>query len=105
MESLMSNKQGTLLVLRDGKYVRKKLKTFRLHDEWGASKDLGPSFKGEVFIEEGPDSLDLQVFKQALEAPAKNERTAGIAFAAVYSVALIMVGFAIHHLMLLHWLK
>jgi hypothetical protein len=104
MESLMSQ-HGTLLVLRDGKYVRKKLKTFRLHDEWGASKDLGPSFKGEVFIEESPDGLDLQVFRQALEAPAKNERKTGIAFAAVYSVALIMLGFAVHHLMLLHSLR
>jgi hypothetical protein len=99
----MSN--GTLLVLRDGKYTRKKLKSFRIHDEWGAAKDYGATFKGEVFIEEGADGIDLAMFKQSLEQPPrKNEKAAGFAFGAVCSVGLIMLLVAMRQLMLVHLL-
>ena len=94
-----------MLVLRDGKYVRKTLKTFRIHDEWGASKDWGRSFTGEIFIEEDADGINLDMFKQALEPSRKNEGATKVAFAAVYSAGMILIGFAIRNLMLVHWLR
>jgi hypothetical protein len=102
----MSKQQGTLLLLTEGsgKFVRKKIRTFRIHDEWGAAKDYGPSFKGEVFIEEGADGIDLQVFKQALEpAPQKNEKTSAVMIG-MYSVGLIILGMAVHSMMLVRLL-
>jgi hypothetical protein len=94
-------KKGSLLVLRDGKYSRATLKAFRIHQESGGAKDFVSEFRGEVFIEVDADGVNLEVFKTM--TPQKNEGTPGMAFAAVYSVGLIMLGFAVHHLMLLHW--
>ena len=101
----MEKKQGTLLVLRDGKYVRKKLKSFRIHDEWSASKDWGRSFTGEVFIEEDADGINLDMFKHLLEQPPrKNERAASFTFGAVTAIAFVVITVAIRQLMIVHLL-
>jgi hypothetical protein len=98
-------KQGSLLVLRDGKYERKRLKLFRVHDELGISHDFANGFRGEVIIEEASGGeVDLHLLHARIEevAKSKNERMVG---AKLWVAALLIIfGMAARQMMLLHWL-